>query len=60
MIEVVLNDRLGKKFRVKCKCVVVPRVADWVVYGWVDAARGGQAGPLCGDEAHAADSYASG
>jgi hypothetical protein len=31
MIEVVLNDRLGKKFRVKCKCVVGPRVADWVV-----------------------------
>ena len=23
MIEVVLNDRLGKKIRVKCKCVVV-------------------------------------
>ena len=26
MIEVVLNDRLGKKIRVKCKCVGDPRV----------------------------------
>ncbi len=25
MIEVVLNDRLGKKIRVKCKCAPRPR-----------------------------------
>jgi len=43
MIEVVLNDRLGKKFRVKCKCVVRPASGGLVVYGW-DAARAGQAG----------------
>jgi hypothetical protein len=28
MIEVVLNDRLGKKIRVKCKCV---RTTRWCI-----------------------------
>jgi len=31
MIEVVLNDRLGKKIRVKCKCVRLAKIVVVVV-----------------------------
>ena len=30
MIEVILNDRLGKKIRVKCKCA--PRLSPYAIF----------------------------
>eukprot|EP00658_Telonema_sp_P-2_P032431 TRINITY_DN2401_c0_g2_i2.p1 TRINITY_DN2401_c0_g2~~TRINITY_DN2401_c0_g2_i2.p1 ORF type:complete len:147 (-),score=45.38 TRINITY_DN2401_c0_g2_i2:395-835(-) len=39
MIEVILNDRLGKKIRVKCKCVLP-----------CDAARAGEHGCDCSED----------